>query len=47
MHHILGDEAEEGYKSGEALKKRRVAMQKFADFATRPPATVTPIRLQA
>jgi integrase len=33
MHHILGDEAEKAYKSGEALKKRRVAMQKFADFA--------------
>jgi integrase len=47
MHHILGDEAEKAYKSGEALKKRRVAMQKFAGFATRPPATVTPIRLQA
>jgi integrase len=47
MHHILGDAAELAYKSGEALKKRRAAMQKFADFATRPPATVTPIRWQA
>jgi hypothetical protein len=35
MHHILGDEAEKAYKSGEALRKRRAAMQKFADFATR------------
>jgi integrase len=47
MHHILGDAAELDYKTGEALKKRRAAMQKFADFATRPPATVTPIRRQA
>jgi hypothetical protein len=47
MHHILGDAAELAYKTGEALKKRRAAMQKFADFATRPPATVTPIRRQA
>jgi integrase len=44
MHHILGDESERAYKSGQALKKRRAAMQKFADFATRPPATVTPLR---
>jgi integrase len=44
MHHILGDESERAYKSGHALRKRRAAMQKFADFATRLPATVTPIR---
>jgi hypothetical protein len=36
----LGDEAEKTYKTGEALKKRRVVMQAFADFATRPPAKV-------
>jgi integrase len=47
MHHILGDESERAYKSGHALKKRRAAMQKFADFATRPPATVSPIRRAA
>jgi integrase len=44
MHHILGDESERAYKSGQALKKRRMALQTFADFAMRPPATVTPIR---
>jgi integrase len=49
MHHILGDESERAYKSGQALKKRRVALQKFADHAyaapgRRPSATVTPIR---
>jgi len=37
LHHITGDEAEKAYKRGEALKKRRVVMQAFADFATRPP----------
>jgi integrase len=40
LHHITGDEAEKAYKRGEALKKRRVVMQAFADFATRPPAKV-------
>src|SRR5207244_11088556 len=45
LHHITGDEAEKAYKSGEALKKRRVVMQAFADFATRPPKmNVTPMR---
>jgi integrase len=44
MHHILGDESERAYKSGQALKKRRAAMQEFADFATQPTATVTRIR---
>jgi integrase len=37
LHHITGDEAEKAYKRGEALKKRRVVMQAFADFATRTP----------
>jgi integrase len=40
LHHITGDDAEKAYKRGEALKKRRVVMQGFADFATRPPAKV-------
>lgn len=44
LHHITGDEAEKAYKRGEALKKRRGVMQAFADFATRPPAKVLPIR---
>jgi integrase len=47
MHHILGDKAEKAYKTGEALKKRRVVMQAFADFATRPPAKVIPINKTA
>ncbi|MES5482818.1 tyrosine-type recombinase/integrase [Bradyrhizobium sp. INPA03-11B] len=37
LHHITGDDAEKAYKRGEALKKRRVVMQAFADYATRPP----------
>jgi integrase len=40
MHHILGDAAEQAYKDGEALKKRRKVLQAFADYATRPPAKV-------
>ncbi len=44
MHHILGDAAEQTYKTGEALKKRRVVMQDYADFATRPPARVISMR---
>jgi integrase len=40
LHHITGDKAEKAYKRGEALKKRRVVMQAFADFATRSPAKV-------
>lgn len=40
LHHILGDDSEKVYKSGEALKKRRIVMQAFADFAMRPPAKV-------
>jgi integrase len=43
LHHITGDDAEKAYKGGEALKRRRVVMQAFADFATRPPAKVLSI----
>jgi integrase len=35
MHHITGDDAEKAYKHGQALKKRRVAVQAWADFATK------------
>jgi integrase len=45
LHHITGDEAEKAYKKGEALKKRRAVMQAFADFATRPPAKVLPMKV--
>jgi integrase len=44
LHHITGDEAEKAYKRGEALKKRREVMQAFADFATRPPVKVLPMK---
>jgi integrase len=37
LHHITGDDAEKAYKRGEALRKRRVVTQAFADFATGPP----------
>jgi integrase len=46
MHHLLGDAAELAYKTAEALKKRRVVLQAFADFAmkgTKPSATVIPM----
>jgi integrase len=36
LHHITGDDAEKAYKRGEVLRKRRIVMQAFADFATRP-----------
>jgi integrase len=45
LHHITGDDAEKAYKRGEALKKRLLVMQTFADFATRrPKSNVTPMR---
>src|SRR5439155_9617460 len=45
LHHITGDDAEKAYKRGEALKKRRIVMQAFANFATRPlKDNVTPMR---
>jgi integrase len=45
LHHITGDDAEKAYKRGEALRKRRIVMQAFADFATRAPKNkVTPMR---
>jgi integrase len=45
LHHITGDDAEKAYKRGEALRKRRVVMQAFADFATRArKSSVTPMR---
>jgi integrase len=45
LHHITGDDAEKAYKRGEALRKRRIVMQAFADFATRPPKNkVAPMR---
>jgi integrase len=37
MHHITGDAAEKAYKHGNTLKKRRVVLQAFADYATAPP----------
>jgi integrase len=40
MHHITGDGAEKAYKHGQALKKRRLVLQAWADFATRPAAKV-------
>ena len=45
LHHITGDDAERAHKRGEALRKRRIVMQAFADFATRPPKNnVTPMK---
>ncbi|MBV8837226.1 MAG: integrase, partial [Alphaproteobacteria bacterium] len=45
LHHITGDAAEKAYKRGEALKKRLLVMQTFADFATqRPKSNVTPMK---
>jgi integrase len=45
LHHITGDDAEKAYKRGEALRRRRIVMQAFADFATRPPNNkVRPMR---
>lgn len=44
MHHLLGDAAELAYKTGEALKKRRAALQKFADFAMSSSGTVLPFK---
>jgi integrase len=45
LHHITGDDAEKAYKRGEALRKRRIVMQAFANFATRPSKNnVTPMR---
>jgi integrase len=44
LHHITGDDAEKAYKRGEALRKRRVVMQAFADFATHPKNSMTPMR---
>jgi integrase len=35
MHHITGDDAEKAYKHGQALKKQRVVLQAWADFATK------------
>jgi integrase len=40
MHHITGDQAEKAYKHGQALRKRRVVLQAWADFATRSLAEV-------
>jgi integrase len=40
MHHITGDDAEEAYKQGQAFRKRRVVLQAWADFATKPRATL-------
>jgi integrase len=37
MHHITGDDAEKAYKHGKAVRKRRIVLQAWADFATRPP----------
>lgn len=48
LHHVTGDDAEKAYKRGEALRKRRIVMQAFADFATQPPNNkVTPMRANA
>lgn len=45
LHHITGDDAEKAHKRGETLRKRRVVMQAFANFAPLPPKNnVTPMR---
>jgi integrase len=38
MHHVTGDEAEKVYKPAQAVRKRRVVLQAWADFATKSPA---------
>jgi integrase len=46
LHHITVDDAEKSCKRGEALRKRRIVMQAFADFATRSPKNnVTPTKV--
>lgn len=45
LHHITGDDAEKAYKRGEAIRKRRLVMQTFADFAMRlPKNNVAPMK---
>ncbi|PNG27657.1 tyrosine-type recombinase/integrase [Methylocella silvestris] len=36
LAHIVGSEVERAYRRGDALKKRRVLMEKWADFCSRP-----------
>ncbi|MCJ9700872.1 site-specific integrase [Bradyrhizobium sp. SHOUNA76] len=43
MHHITGDNAEKAYKHGHAVKKRRLVLQAWADFATSPAAEGAPM----
>jgi integrase len=38
MHHIAGDDAEKAYRHGQALRKRRIVLQAWADFAIKPTA---------
>jgi integrase len=47
MHHITGDDSEKAYKHGQALRKRRVVLQAWADFATKPAAKVIAINRAA
>jgi hypothetical protein len=45
LHHITGDDAEKAYERGEALKKRLLVMQTFADFAMpRPKTNAAPMK---
>lgn len=37
MHHITGDDAEKAYKHGQAVKKRRIVLQTWADYVTKRP----------
>ncbi len=38
LAHVIGDQAEQAYRRGDALEKRRKLMQAWAEYCERPPA---------
>lgn len=46
MSHVIGDKAEQAYRRGDALEKRRALMAAWADYLKgRAAANVVPLRV--
>jgi integrase len=47
LAHVVGDQAEQAYRRGSALEKRRQLMTAWAGYCCSPPAKVVPLRKEA
>jgi hypothetical protein len=45
LAHTVGSAVERAYRRSDVLDRRRVLMQAWSDFMTKPPAQVVPFKL--